>query len=145
MARQKVVQREVLLWVLLAVGVFCVGGLVGYLTRSGSSADTKQAFTHSMRVTATAYNSLSGETDKTPSIAAWGDQLKPGMKVIAVSRDLLADGLDHNQPVKIEGLPGIYRVMDKMNKRYTRRIDIYMGTDRQAALNWGKREVEIQW
>ena len=34
---------------------------------------------------------------------------------------------------------------DKMNKRWTRRIDIYMGTNVKAAEEWGKREVTIRW
>ena len=42
-----------------------------------------------LKVTATAYTSDPNETDSTPNIAAWGDQLKIGMNVIAVSRDLL--------------------------------------------------------
>ncbi|MGB3587376.1 MAG: hypothetical protein WBA23_12590, partial [Tunicatimonas sp.] len=81
-----------------------------------------------------------------PAIAAWGDKLKPGMKAIAVSRDLLNEyGLEHNAKVKIKGLPGTYRVLDKMNKRWKKRIDIYMGTDISKAREWGKQQVEISW
>ncbi len=100
---------------------------------------------HSMKVTATAYNSLAYQTSGDPAITAWGDTLKPGMKAIAISRDLLDSGFYHNMDVKIEGLEGNYKVLDKMNRRWTRKIDIYMGTDVQAARNWGKREVIIQW
>jgi 3D (Asp-Asp-Asp) domain-containing protein len=32
-----------------------------------------------------------------------------------------------------------------MNKRWTEKIDIYMGTDVQKARDWGKREVMITW
>ncbi len=46
-----------------------------------------------MTVTATAYNSISGQTDSNPTEAAWGDELMPGMKAIAVSPDLVAAGL----------------------------------------------------
>lgn len=100
-----------------------------------------------LEVTATAYNSVEAQTKKgSPNIAAWGDKLKPGMKVIAVSRDLLHEyGLDHNSKVKIKGLPGTYRVLDKMNKRWKKRIDIYMGTDIEKAREWGKQKVEITW
>ena len=80
-----------------------------------------------------------------PTLAAWGDRLEPGMKVIAVSRDLLRKGLTHRTRVRIEGLPGEYVVLDKMNKRWRRRIDIYMGVDREAALAWGVRTVRIHW
>ncbi len=30
-----------------------------------------------------------------------------------------------------------------MNKRWKNKIDIYMGLDEEAAIQWGKREVEI--
>ena len=96
-------------------------------------------------VTATAYNSLPGQTQGDPALGAWGDPLKPGMKAIAVSRDLIPLGLAHRTPVKIEGLSGRYLVLDKLNKRWTKRIDIYMGVDEQAALAFGKREVRISW
>ncbi|MCF6206501.1 MAG: LysM peptidoglycan-binding domain-containing protein [Sulfurovum sp.] len=101
---------------------------------------------HKLRVTATAYSSHRGQTDSTPFLAAWNNRLRPGMKVIAVSRDLLYKyGMKNGTKVKISGLPGIYRVRDKMNKRYKRRIDIYMGTNRRKALRWGRRSVVIYW
>ena len=102
--------------------------------------------TKSLEVTATAYNSLPSQTDKDhPTTTAWGDELKPGMKCIAVSRDLIQMGLKHNTRVKIEGLPGTYRVADKMNQRWQKRIDIYMGNDKDAAREWGKKTVTITW
>jgi 3D (Asp-Asp-Asp) domain-containing protein len=107
-----------------------------------ASADSIE---RALAVTATAYNSLPGQTDDEPHTAAWGDSLAPGMKAIAVSRDLIPLGLDHRTSVKIEGLPGVYLVLDKMNKRWEKRIDIYMGHDLDAALSWGKRKVEISW
>lgn len=96
-----------------------------------------------LQVTATAYNSVRAQTNSNPTLAAWGDRLKPGMKVIAVSRDLLRLGIGHGTRVKISGLPGEYVVMDKMNKRWTRKIDIYMGKDIRAAKKWGRRKVTI--
>lgn len=100
----------------------------------------------SLRVIATAYNSLPAQTDSTPDIAAWGDRLRPGMKAIAVSRDLLKKyGLKHKDKVKISGLKGEYEVLDKMNKRWKKKIDIYMGKDRRKALKWGRKDVTIQW
>jgi 3D (Asp-Asp-Asp) domain-containing protein len=97
------------------------------------------------RVTATAYNSLPGQTDSRPSEAAWGDTLEPGMKAIAVSSDLLAMGLTRNTRVRIKGLPGTYRVLDRMPSHWSNKIDIYMGTDRRKALQWGRQNVEISW
>ena len=98
-----------------------------------------------MEVTATAYNSVSWQTQGNPAITAWGDTLSPGDKTIAVSRDLIDLGLTHNTPVKIEGLQGIYRVNDKMNRRWRSRIDIYMGKDVQAAREWGRKKVRIRY
>ena len=101
--------------------------------------------TNSLEVTATAYTSTASETDSSPSITAWGDTLKPGMKAIAVSRDLIEMGLSHGVKVTIDGLEGTYTVLDKMNKRWTQKIDIYMGTDVKRAREWGKRRVIIRW
>ena len=107
-----------------------------------SSADEIE---RSLVVTATAYNSLPNQTNAEPHLAAWGDRITPGMKVIAVSPDLIPEGLDHRTPVRIEGVPGVYLVLDKMHERWKRRIDIYMGHDLEAARAWGKRKVEISW
>ena len=100
---------------------------------------------HSLEVTATAYTSSKGETDSTPFTTAWGDKLKPGMKSIAVSRDLIKMGLTHGVIVRIDGLEDEYVVLDKMNRRWKKKIDIYMGNDRKAALQWGKQKVVIHW
>lgn len=100
----------------------------------------------SMEVTATAYNSLPSQTHRAhPAITAWGDTLMPGMKVIAVSRDLIDSGLVHGTEVKIKGLKGTYIVRDKMNKRWTKKIDIYMGKSEHDARQWGKKKVTIMW
>ena len=99
-----------------------------------------------LRVTATAYSSHVGQTDSTPFLAAWNNRLRPGMKIIAVSRDMLTRyGMRNGTKVRIGGLRGFYRVRDKMNKRYKKRIDIYMGVDRRRALRWGRRSVVIYW
>jgi 3D (Asp-Asp-Asp) domain-containing protein len=101
---------------------------------------------NNLKVTATAYNSIPAQTDSTPDIAAWGDRLRPGMKAIAVSRDLLNQyGLSRGDKVRIKGLEGEYVVLDKMNKRWRKKIDIYMGKDRRAAKQWGRRNVTIEW
>lgn len=100
---------------------------------------------NSLKVTATAYTSNSAETDSTPFLAAWGDTLKPGMKAIAVSRDLIKMGLSHGVEVSIDGLSGKYIVRDKMNKRWKKKIDVYMGLDIKKAKKWGKKTVIIHW
>lgn len=100
---------------------------------------------HSRNVTASAYNSLAYQTNSNPHITAFGDSLIPGLKYIAVSRDLLSLGLTHNTPVKIEGLKGIYWVKDKMHSRWKNHIDIYMGVDVKAAKQWGRKKVSINY
>jgi len=98
-----------------------------------------------LRVKASAFNSLHGQTDATPSVGAWGDRLSPGMKAIAVSADLIELGLERGQRVRIHGLEGEYVVADRMPPRWERKIDIYMGEDVRAARDWGIREVDIIW
>jgi 3D (Asp-Asp-Asp) domain-containing protein len=98
-----------------------------------------------LRVKASAFNSLDEQTDSSPSVGAWGDRLTPGMKAIAVSADLMEMGLARGQRVRIHGLDGEYVVADRMSSRWQRKIDIYMGKDVKAARDWGVREVEIFW
>ena len=100
---------------------------------------------HSRMVTATAYNSLGYQTDTSPNITAFGDTLRPGMRCIAVSRDLIRLGLKHNTPVVIEGFEGVFLVKDKMHVRWRNKIDIYMGNDVKAAKNWGRQRVCIDY
>jgi len=99
----------------------------------------------SLVVTASAFNSVAAQTDDQPTLTAWGDHLEPGMKTIAVSRDLIPLGLGHGTRVKIEGLPGEYVVRDKMAARWKKKIDVYMGVDVKAAREWGVRKVRIHW
>ena len=98
-----------------------------------------------LKVTATAYNSVPGQTHGNPKKTAWNKKLVPGMKAIAVSHDLIRMGLSYNVKVRIEGLAGTYVVMDKLPKRWRRRIDIYMGENIKSAKKWGKRKVTIRW
>ena len=106
---------------------------------SGCALFRTRPVERSLVVTATAYNSVRSQTDGDPFEAAWGDRLKPGVRAIAVSSDLIALGLTRGAAVRIEGLPGTYTVLDRMGRRWHRRIDIYMGTDVHAARRWGRR------
>ncbi len=99
----------------------------------------------SLEVTATAYNSVPSQTQGNPFIAAWGDSLQSNVPSIAVSRDLLALGLKHNTPVKIEGFDKVFLVKDKMHRRWRKRIDIFMGDDIKKAKQWGKKKLYIQF
>lgn len=113
-------------------------GLVGAVAAADPDA-------RELEVTATAYNSVPGQTQGNPRITAWGHRLEPGEKAIAVSRDLLKLGLRDGTEVEIDGLAGTWVVRDKMAKRWRRHIDIYMGDDVEKARRWGRRRVTIRW
>ena len=98
-----------------------------------------------MSVTASAYNSTVAQTDDNPNEGAWGDLITPGMQVVAVSPDLLDAGLARGTELQIEGLPGTWTVLDRTASRHRQRIDIYMGTDVDAAIKWGVKKVTIRW
>ena len=108
-------------------------------------AESNYQYTDSIKVTATAYSSSTKETDASPYLAAWRNTLDPKVPSIAVSRDLLDIGLTNGMKVHIKGFEGEFLVLDKMNKRWKNKIDIYMGDDRQKALKFGKRKVEVYW
>ena len=99
----------------------------------------------SVVVDATAYNSLPEQTEGDPWLSASGHRLEPGMRAIAVSPDLAKLGLIHGRKVRIEGLRGEWIVRDRMPRRWKRRIDIFMGEDVEAALDFGRRRVRIHW
>lgn len=115
------------------------------LAAATASADDPGGEPRSLEVTATAYNSLPGQTSGEPTLTAWGDRLEPGLKAIAVSRDLIELGLGHGVEVEIDGVPGSWVVLDKMHRRWTRKIDLYMGDDVEGARRWGRRRVTIRW
>ncbi|MBD1262420.1 3D domain-containing protein [Maribacter polysiphoniae] len=98
-----------------------------------------------LEVTATAYNSLPSQTNEAPTITAWGDTLKPGVKSLAVSRDLIAKGLKYGTMVRIDTFPDTFYINDKMHPRWKNKIDIYMGKQIDTALNWGKRKIIIEY
>ncbi len=119
-----------------------------YIVKRNESLATKKRSKHKkrIRVTATAYTSHRNQTDRTPFLAAWNNRIRPGMKIIAVSHDLIRKyGLTNGVRVKIKGLKGYYVVRDKMNKRFRNRVDLYMGVNKRRALRWGKRRITIVW
>jgi len=99
----------------------------------------------SLVVTATAYNSVAEQGQGDPRVGAWGDRIRPGVNAIAVSPDLLAFGMKRGTKVRIQGFSAEYVVLDRMPRKWKRRIDIFMGHDVEAARSWGKREVTIYW
>jgi 3D (Asp-Asp-Asp) domain-containing protein len=98
-----------------------------------------------LSVVATAYNSTRAQTDSRPNKGAWGDRIEPGMKIIAVSRDLVRAGLKRGTKVKVDGLEGEWTVLDRTPSRLRNHIDLYLGTDVAAAREWGRRKVTIRW
>ena len=124
-------------------GAVALAALLGLWTPA--SALPAAAAEQALEVTVTAYNSVPEQTDAQPTVAAWGDHLEPGMKVIAVSRDLIELGLRHGTVVHIEGLDGDYVVLDKMNRRWRGAIDLYMGKDISAARRFGRQQRRITW
>lgn len=127
----------------LAVAVLAVPTMLAGWARLSDDAEKRNAI--ALLVTASAFNSTRAQTDAHPTVSAWGDTLEPGMRAIAVSRDLIPLGLDHGAVVRIEGLEGEYVVRDKMAARWEKRIDIYMGDDIAAAREWGTRKLTIYW
>ena len=85
-------------------------------------------------VTCTVYNAVVEQTNSDPSHTAsmFKLDLKNPYKhkIIAVSRDLLIK-YPMGTRVRIEGTnyDGVYIVEDKMNKRYTKRIDILINKE----------------
>lgn len=98
-----------------------------------------------MEVMVTAYNSLSWQTEGNPVVAAWGDTLRADSPSVAVSRDLLKMGLARNTPVLIEGFTDTFLVKDKMNARFRKHIDIYMGKDLFKAREFGRCRLKIAY
>ena len=99
----------------------------------------------SMTVTATAYNSTPAQTSGNPNEGAGSDEIRPGMKVLAVSPDLIESGLNRGTKVRIDGVDGVWTALDRTASRFSNRIDLYMGTDVDAAVTWGIKEVTIFW
>jgi len=129
----------------LTIGVALVAGACAHLAPPPPPPAPTARPPRSLLVTATAYNSTPTQTDARPHEAAWGDRLVPGMRAIAVSRDLEALGLAYGTRVRVEGLPGEYRVLDRTGTDASRHIDVYMGTDVRAARAFGRRRLRIEW
>lgn len=134
---------EKLIFKFLILPLFLIGGL-------GSCDEAEEAEYNfedwqTITVTASAYNSLSVQGDGNPGVTAWGDTLSENVQSIAVSRDLIKKGLQYNTPVQIEGFEGVFIVNDKMHPRWRNKIDIYMGKDKEKALKWGRRKVQISF
>ena len=99
----------------------------------------------STNVHATVYNAVPEQTNSDPGHTAFMFELDLSNpykhRIIAVSRDLLKTYPKGTQ-VLVEGTSydGIYTVMDKMNKRYTNRIDLLINLDMKIG-NWPNAKI----
>lgn len=93
-----------------------------------------EVVTISADVTATMYNAVTGQCDSDPLVTAGMYKINPNKasdhKWVALSRDLLkrwGGEFQYGQKVKITGCgekDGVYTVVDTMNPRFTKKIDI---------------------
>lgn len=97
-------------------------------------------------VLVTAYSPTKRETDDTPYITASNKPVSEGS--IAVSRDLFMDGWVFGKSVFIQcgslsearrGHCGIFIITDVMNRRWEKRLDIFIH-DTKKAKKFGKKE-----
>ncbi len=85
-----------------------------------------------MKVTITSYNSVPGQTDDSPFITADGSHVRDGI--------IAANFLKFGTKVRIPELFGdkVFEVHDRMNKRFSDRVDIWMA-DVPASKQFGIR------
>ena len=100
-------------------------------------------------VTATIYHATPEQTDSTPDITASNKKIDLSNPLkhrwIAVSRDLEAKGLTFGVKVCVTGagnLDGIWTVQDRMNRRWTNRIDFLVNKDLKGG-KWENVRIEI--
>ena len=100
-------------------------------------------------VTETIYHATPEQPDSTPHITASNKVIDLGNPLkhrwIAVSRDLEAKGLTFGEKVCVTGagdLDGIWTVQDRMNKRWSHRIDFLVNQEIKGG-KWENVRVEI--
>ena len=103
----------------------------------------------SILVTATIYHADPAQTDAdyltTASNKTINEANPQGHRWIAVSRDLEQHGFVFGTKVLVEGagqLDGIWTVEDRMNKRWTKRIDFLVNKDVKGG-KWNKVKITI--
>lgn len=99
------------------------------------------------KVTATVYHAVPAQTNNDPSHTAFMFKLDLNNpykhRIIAVSRDLLKK-FPAGSKVRVTGTnyDGIWTVNDKMNKRYTKRIDFLINQDMKIG-KWTNVKIEL--
>ncbi|MDP2737076.1 MAG: hypothetical protein Q8O59_04870 [bacterium] len=95
----------------------------------------------SRHITITAYNSEVGQTDDSPCITANGFNVCN----YGIEDTIAANFLPFGSKVKIPALFGdrIFVVRDRMNKRFSNRVDVWM-IERPDAVNFGVKIAKIE-
>jgi 3D (Asp-Asp-Asp) domain-containing protein len=106
---------------------------------SSPANEPKAYYRYDRRITyidetvATAYNSLASQTDSSPWITASGSRCRKGV--------IAANHLPIGTKVMIDGFGDqIFVVEDRMNRRYKKRIDIWMRSYHDA-IKFGRRKI----
>lgn len=96
-----------------------------------------EAAVRTITVPISAYNSEPGQTDSSPFTTADGSQVRDGI--------VAANFLKHGTRIRIPDHFGdkVFEVHDRMNSRYTYKIDIWM-LNKKDALKWGVRTVKVE-
>ena len=106
-----------------------------------------------INVTVTVYNPVKSQCDSDPLITANNSKidlkkLNSGkLKWVAVSRDLLRNGVSYGDKIRLTykenpKINGEYFVMDCMNKRFTKRVDLLVPENIKLGL-WEDVEMEL--
>ena len=95
----------------------------------------------SKHFTITAYNSEAGQTDNSPCITANGFNVCEN----GVEDTIAANFLPFGAKVKIPGLFGnrVFIVRDRMNKRFSNRVDVWM-QEKPDAIKFGVKVAKIE-
>lgn len=98
---------------------------------------SSEAAVRTLVVPTTAYTSEPGQTDSSPFTTADGSRVRDGI--------IAANFLKIGTRVRIPEYFGdkVFEVHDRMNARYTQRVDIWM-TKKSDAYAWGVRRVTIE-
>lgn len=88
----------------------------------------------------TAYNNVPNQTDSTPNITASNRPVHEG--IVALSRDFFKKGVRFGDLLYIDCFDSWYIVEDKMNARFTNRVDVFLF---DKDLSWSiNRDCNIQ-
>lgn len=121
--------------IILGIRIFALVMLFFAISAISSSArHLGYKVVYSGTTMATAYNSMEWQCDSTPWITASGTRCREGV--------IATNGLPFGTKVLIEGFGGqVFVVEDRMNRRYKKRIDIWM-REYNDALKFGKRKIK---